>query len=405
MRLSVFVAVIIILSISLSVGLQVTNVNRQYRQLDPAFRTDIERIFDDQSLSEAVQQEQLQDVLIDFIQTEEGFAQFGATVIELFITRQRLLVLSALIALVFGVAGAVTIGRTIAAPISQVSRAANRVATGDLSARADVTVFFARTGKDSEIGNLVEDFNRMAAALERLERERQNMIADIAHELRTPLTILQGQIDAMSYGVVPLNGEQLGKLGRQTELLSRLVKDLRTLSLAEAERLSLDVTEVDLRSLVSDVVDGFQDGANTKNVRLTFTAEPTSVLTKLDGDRIAQVLINLLSNALRHAPEGGNVAVKLSVPGSKAVLSVADSGEGLSPDALKHVFDRFYRAEPSRDRASGGSGLGLSIAKAIVELHGGKMAAANSSKGAVFKVELPLVRGAAVHSLTSIKEG
>ena len=391
-RLTVFVTVIIVITVVLGIGLQAVNLNRQYRQLDPTFRGEIERIYDDPSLSEDERQVQLRLLTVAFLGSEEGFEQFLASMTEVFVTRQRLALLSTLIALAFGVTAAVLIGRTIAAPISQVSRAANRVAAGDLSARAETTTRFARVGKDSEIGNLVEDFNQMAASLERLEHERQNMIADIAHELRTPLTILQGQIDAMHYGVVPTNNEQLAKLSRQTELLSRLVKDLRTLSLAEAERLSLDLSEVDLRALVSDVVAGFQDTANTKNVTLTFAAEPASVLAKLDGDRVAQVLINLLSNALRHTPAGGSVAVKLSVPGSKVVLSVANSGEGLSPEALEHVFDRFYRAEPSRDRASGGSGLGLSISKAIVELHGGKMTAVNSSKGAVFKVELPLAR-------------
>ena len=403
-RLTAFVMVIIVITVLLGVGLQMINGNRQYRQLSPVFRAELERILDDPNLTEEVRQAQLQTLTVEYISGEEGFEQFIATM-ELFVMQQRLLVVSALIALAFGVTAAATVGRVVSAPISQVSRAAKQVAAGDLSARADVTTFFARVGKDSEISNLVEDFNAMATTLERLEHERQNMIADIAHELRTPLTILQGQIDAMNYGVVPLNSEQLGKLSRQTELLSRLVKDLRTLSLAEAERLSLDVTEVDLRSLVADVVDGFQDRANAENVALTFAAEPTSVLAKVDGDRIAQVLINLLSNALRHTPAGGSVAVKLTVPGSKAVVSVADSGEGLTPEALKHVFDRFYRAEPSRDRASGGSGLGLSISKAIVELHGGKMTAANTSKGAVFKVGLPLVRErSAVHLPSLVRE-
>ena len=405
-RLTAFVAVVIVITVVLGIGLQALSLNRQYRQLDPTFRGELERIYDDPNLSEAARQEALQRLTVAFLGSEAGFEQFLASMSEVFVARQRLALFSTLVALAFGVTAAAFIGRTIAAPISQVSRAAKRVAAGDLSARATISTRLARVGKDSEIGNLVEDFNRMAASLERLEHERQNMIADIAHELRTPLTILQGQIDAMSYGVVPLNSEQLGKLSRQTELLSRLVKDLRTLSLAEAERLSLDVTEVDLRALASDVVGGFQDSANAKNVTLTLKAEPASVLAKLDGDRIAQVLINLLSNALRHAPEKGSVVVKLSVPGSKAVLSVTDSGEGLSEEALKHVFNRFYRAEPSRDRASGGSGLGLSISKAIVELHGGRMTAANSSKGAVFKVELPLARDrSALHSLTPIREG
>ena len=404
-RLTAFVAVIIVITVLLGIGLQAFSLNRQYRQLDPTFRREIERIYDDPSLSETARQTQLRRLTVAFLASEEGFEQFLASMDKVFVTRQRVAVLSTLIALAFGVMAAATVGRLVAAPITQVSRAAKRVAAGDLSARAIISTRLARVGRDSEIGNLVEDFNSMAATLERLEHERQNMIADIAHELRTPLTILQGQIDAMHYGVVPLNSEQLDKLSRQTELLSRLVKDLRTLSLAEAERLSLDFLEVDLRTLAADVTDGFQDKANAKNVTLSFAADPAAVLAKLDGDRIAQVLINLLSNALRHTPPGGSVVVKLSVPGSRAMLSVTDSGAGLSPEAREHVFDRFYRAEPSRDRASGGSGLGLSISKAIVELHGGKLTAANSAKGAVFKVELPLVRErTAVHSLTAIRE-
>ena len=352
-RLTLFVSVVTAFSITLIVVLQIINSNRRYQQLSPAFQASFESIQEGSSLTEAERQERFQDVLVGFLETDEGFRQFEYFISDLRTARRQLTLIAGLIILAFGVTIASLVARFIAAPISQVSEAAKRAATGDLSARAHMPARFERFEKGSEVGNLVKDFNHMASSLERLESERQNMIADIAHELRSPLTIVQGQIDAMQYGVVPLDNEQLAKLSRQTELLARLIKDLRTLSLAEAQRLSLDKSDFDVCALSQDIIDGFQDKAQDKTITLTFAAQQASVMVLLDKDRIAQVIINLLSNALRHTPEGGRVMVRLRANKEEVVIVVADTGEGIPEEDLGRVFDRFYRVDSSRNRATG----------------------------------------------------
>ena len=304
--------------------------------------------------------------------------------------RTRLLLVTALVALPIGLLTALIIGNYVSRPVVAVSDAARRVAAGDLSARASVRGSLASRG---EAGELVRDFNKMAAALESLELERQNMITDVAHELRTPLTIIQGQVDAIQYGVVPLDRREVAKLSRHIELLSRLIKDLRVLSQADSRRLTLSVAELDLRELVADIVDGFQDQAVAGGISLQLQGSGgVPLLVEVDSDRIAQVLINLLSNALRHAREDGQVTVTVSASADGALVAVRDDGEGIRDEDLERVFQRFYRTDASRNRASGGTGLGLAIARAIAELHGGSLVAVNlAGQGAEFRLLLPVV--------------
>ena len=308
--------------------------------------------------------------------------------------RLRSLLIAALIAVPFGVLVALLIARHISKPITNVSKAARRVAHGDLSAR--VTPPSIR--HVGEISELTHNFNAMAESLERLEHERQAMVADIAHELRTPLTILQGHLDAIEDGVLPLDSDALGTLTKQTQLLSRLVTDLRTLSLADAGRLSLERRNVDLTELVRECKAAFSGSAQAKGVTIRLELPPTLPLCA-DPDRLLQVMGNLLSNALRHTSPSGEVTLQVEQSQEEAKLSVTDSGPGLSEEALGRVFNRFYRADMSRGRTTGGSGLGLAIVRALVELHSGRVLAANSAEGgAVFSVWLPL--GAPQRQLT-----
>lgn len=280
------------------------------------------------------------------------------------------------------------LARRITKPITAVAGAAARIADGDLSARAALPTH-ARNSQD-ETAVLAHNFNRMATALETLESERQAMIADIAHELRTPLTIVQGQLDAMQDGIVPFSHDELAKLDMQTELLGRLIDDLRTLSLADARRLTLERVPTDLVYLARRVTDSFRDKAQTHGLTLTFRSPSAQAPLEADPDRLAQVLTNLLENAVRYTPAGGWVGVSLRTLPGAIELSVEDSGPGLPPEALRHVFDRFYRADSSRRRAGGGSGLGLSIVRTLVELHGGYVEVRNRSEGgAAFHVTLP----------------
>jgi signal transduction histidine kinase len=387
-RLTFTVSTGIFLSMALLVVLVLVDNTVQLRKLDPEFQAGIRHIAANGGLDNPANADEFRELLVGYLQTEEGFAQSMQALLANFEMQGRLIRLAALFALPFGLGTALLVSRSLSKSINTISSAARRVAAGDFAARA---LLPGRTGPDSELGGLIRDFNRMAANLERLEQERQNMITDVAHELRTPLTIVQGQVDAMQFGVLPLDAEQLAKLSRHIELLSRLIRDLRTLSLADAQRLSLTVHVIDLWALTSDIIDGFQDQALAQGITLTLAGgSEGGLLVNADGDRIAQILINLVSNALRHTPQGGSVRVVLQGSDETVLLTVADSGEGLTPEAARSVFERFYRTDASRNRASGGSGLGLSIARALAELHGGSLTAGTArAGGAEFRLTLP----------------
>ena len=243
-----------------------------------------------------------------------------------------------------------------------------------------------RKGK-TEAQRLLEDFNIMAASLERLETERQATTAAIAHDLRTPLTILWGRLAGARDGLISLDKAEVELLLGQTELLARMVEDLRTLSLAEAGKLSLRRSTVDASDLVERVVMGYVSQAADKGVTLGASIAP-EIRLEADPDRIQQILVNLLDNALRFAPAGGRVWISLKAVKRSATLSVRDDGPGIGEEALKHVFKRFYREDTARSGA--GTGLGLAIVHSLVSLHGGSVSASNHpSGGALFEVTLP----------------
>ncbi len=274
----------------------------------------------------------------------------------------------------------------LARPLSAVSRAARLFAEGDLSARARLLPGQGRNERrwGGEAIRLVEDFNVMAASLERLETERQATTAAIAHELRTPLAVLQARLAALRDGVFALDAREVHLLAQQTELLARLVEDLRTLSLAEAGKLTLYPHTCNLSALVKDVVESFEPRAAAKGVRLEVRAEEVTLIG--DAARLRQVVANLLDNALRFTPETGSVEVALQMDQAGVSLRVRDTGPGFGEGDRARVFERFYRADADRS----GSGLGLAIVKSLVELHGGRVEAMNApGGGAVFRVSLP----------------
>jgi signal transduction histidine kinase len=283
---------------------------------------------------------------------------------------------------------AILISSRIARPLWAVSKAAEQVAQGEWAARASMAKRAIRG--NSETARLVRNFNTMADSLERLEVERTANVAAIAHELRTPLTVLRGRLEAIRDGVITLDGKESSLLVQQVELLSSLVNDLRTLSLAEAGKLSLQLQTLNVAALTKNIVAGFEARAGEKSVRLeVFT--PAQLEVKLDPNRYHQVLGNLLENALRHTPEGGFVRVNLESRELSAELLVRDSGIGIPDHDLEKIFERFYRVDHSRNRASGGSGLGLAIVRAVIEAHGGIILARNAQGGgAEFRVSLPL---------------
>jgi two-component system OmpR family sensor kinase/two-component system sensor histidine kinase BaeS len=274
--------------------------------------------------------------------------------------------------------------RQITSPLRTLSQAAGAIAGGDLSRRVVVR-------SDDEIGRVAQSFNQMAESLAHADAQRRNLIADIAHELRTPLTIVQGNLEALMDGVYDLTPENIALVHRHSVVLSRLVADLRDLALAEAGQLRLERKPISLSAVMAQVSEGLETQAREKNVTLKIKADDALPLVEADEQRIAQVLFNLMSNALRHTPVGGTITMGAEPRDGRVLVSVRDTGSGIAPEDLPHVFERFYRADRSRARATGGSGLGLTIAKQIVEAHGGQIWAQSwLGAGSTFGFSLPL---------------
>jgi signal transduction histidine kinase len=242
-----------------------------------------------------------------------------------------------------------------------------------------------------EIDELTAAFNNMAAELQRAAELRNNLMADVSHELRTPLTVLEGNLRAALDHVYELDDEQIANLYEQTRHLIRLVNELRELALAEAAQLPLDEDPVDLADLIQETVAVFEPLAEEKGVHLRAALGESLAPVRGDRSRLRQVLHNLLANALRHTNKEGSVTVRGVNSPTGVVVAIQDTGEGMEAHQLEHIFDRFYRTDPSRSRESGGSGLGLAIVKAIVEAHGGKVGvtSAGLGQGSTFTVTLP----------------
>jgi len=296
---------------------------------------------------------------------------------------QQSLVWAAVLAAVLSLALGVLVSRLLTAPLARLTAAAQAIAAGDLSQRVQVQ------SKD-EIGDLGAAFNGMAASLAEAETLRRNLIADISHELRTPLTIIQGNIQAILEGVYPLEMAQMAGLYDETRLLTRLVDDLHDLALAEAGQLRLDRTPVNVSSLARTAAGQFDPVAEAADVKLTLETSEDVPEVLGDADRLAQVLRNLLSNAIRHTPAGGQVTMRVGCSGEQVTIQVADTGSGIAPEDLPYVFDRFYRGDKSRSRRGGGAGLGLAISRQLVTAHGGHIGVASSpGLGTMFTITLP----------------
>ncbi len=268
-----------------------------------------------------------------------------------------------LAALVAFVLGTVLI-RQITRPLAALNEASQQIAAG----HRDVQV--PDQSRD-ELGRLGQTFNQMVSSLQTQETLRRNLMADVAHELRTPLSGIQGTVEAMQDGIFPLTPDNLDNIHEQVLLLNRLVEDLRTLSNAEAGQLSLRRQTVDLARVATRQRAAQFVQFQQKGVDLTLHVDDPLPTVLGDEERLGQVLGNLLANALRHTPAGGSVDLRLSAANSHVEIAVVDNGEGVDADDLPHIFDRFYRGDRSRSRQTGGSGLGLSIVRQLVNAHGG----------------------------------
>jgi two-component system OmpR family sensor kinase/two-component system sensor histidine kinase BaeS len=283
---------------------------------------------------------------------------------EAFLSQLRgALIIAALAAGGIGTVLGFIISRTIAAPLGHLAKAARDFAAHRWERRAPVQ-------GTSEIAEVAVAFNAMADELQRAETLRRNLMADIAHELRTPLTVMQGSLRALLDGVYPLELREIASIYDETRLLSRLVADLRELALAESGQLALNVQPVEVAPVLRTVADRFTAAAETQQTRIALMNGNTLPRVEADPDRLTQVLDNLLTNALRHTA-GGTITVSSESMDEHVRISVQDTGEGIASEDLSHVFDRFYRADDSRSRSTGGVGLGLAIAKSWVEAMGG----------------------------------
>ena len=276
------------------------------------------------------------------------------------------------------------LSRRITSPIGVLAKAARRLGRGDLSQRVELQ-------GEGEVAALAQAFNSMAADLEHAEQLRRNLVADVAHELRTPLSNIQGYLEAIRDRVMKPDAATIRSLNEEAALLSRLVDELQELSLAEAGELKLVYQAEDIAKLVKQAVTPWQPQLTTKEISLSLDLPDNLPLVNIDWQRVNQVLHNLLENAVAHTGKGGTINVAATTQGDWVEVSVSDTGEGIPAEDLPNIFERFYRVDKSRARVTGGSGLGLTIAKRLVEAHGGTITVQSKlGKGSRFSFTLPI---------------
>ena len=275
-----------------------------------------------------------------------------------------------LLTIIFGL----LLTRRVVYPLAEVIAAAQAVTRGDLSARVQVS-------GPTDVRDLTDNFNRMADSLEQNEMQRRNLLADVAHELRTPLTVMRGKLEGILDGIYPPDESHIAPVLEETYLLERLVEDLRLLTLAETRQIHFEIKEVDVDALVGRLIPLFEAQASEKGIILRGETTPDLPTVMADPQRLEQVLGNLVSNALRHVPEGGEIIVAATKTDSGLRVSVRDNGPGVPEADISRLFERFWRGEKSRSRNSGGAGLGLAIAKQLIEAQGGAIRAQNRPEG------------------------
>ncbi len=291
---------------------------------------------------------------------------------------------AALAAILTGLILGIFLARRLTRPVRELTSATRAMAKGDLEQRVPVR-------SQDELGELAASFNQMSADLARANELRRQMTADIAHDLRTPLSVIKGYAEGLRDGVLPATPDTFQTVHQEAEHLSRLVEDLRTLSLADAGELTLIRELVHPRELLERTAAAHLPRAQQLEIDLQVTAEPNVPAVNVDPERMAQVLGNLVSNALRHTPAGGQILLAAAQRGSNALLTVQDNGAGIAPDKMRRIFTRFYRGDAARQAHEGESGLGLAIAKSLVELHGGTISVESVlGEGTAFTIVLPV---------------
>ena len=295
----------------------------------------------------------------------------------------KALIYASLSAIGLAVALGLLFTRTLLKPLQNLNIAIKNMEKGEL--KQDVP----KTSND-ELGEVIDGFNQMSSALASANARRDQMTADIAHELRNPLTVINGYLEAMQDGSLEITQERLTFIQDEVDQLNRLVNDLRTLALADAGQLDIHKGEVDAQVIFNHLANAHTLQAESKGISLIFTREPGFQKIYADEGRVLQILSNLINNAIRHTHQGGSIHTWGRTTGGMDIISVTDTGEGIAPQDLDLVFDRFYRGDPSRQTSSGESGLGLSIVRALVEAHGGHVTVESEvGKGTTFTISLP----------------
>lgn len=299
------------------------------------------------------------------------------------------LLYAALTATIAALALSFLFSRSVVAPVLAMSHATQRIADGRYDERVQAS------GED-ELAQLAMRFNEMAEKLNQVESMRRRLIGDVSHELRTPLTAIKGSMEGLMDGVLPANEETFQQIHAEADRLNRLVDDLQELSRVESRAYQLDFRSLDVSSFVRTVTKRLAPQAQAKRISLELELPPDLPPLLADEDRAVQILSNLTGNALQYTPEGGRVTISARQANNDEVqISVRDTGIGIPTEHLSHIFDRFYRVDKSRSRqAGGGSGIGLTIARALVDAHGGRIwvESGGDGKGSVFTFTIPIVK-------------
>jgi signal transduction histidine kinase len=302
------------------------------------------------------------------------------------------LVYAGLAAFAAGGIASLLLSRRLMAPVKSMMQASQRIAEGDYSKRVPTSSTSSATNQD-ELDQLAHSFNRMAEKLEQVETMRRQLIADVSHELRTPLTAIKGSMEALIDGVLPAERSTYESVYREADRLQRLVEDLQELSPVESGGIQLTLKPINISLLINTALKRMQPAFDEKKIKLVSELEEKNPRVMVDEDRILQVIINLLSNSLQFTPKKGVVKVSAEKNKNDLIISIKDSGIGIKPHDLEHIFERFYRADKSRSRQEGGgSGIGLTIAQSLIHAHGGRIwvESEGEGKGSVFHFSLPL---------------
>ncbi len=294
----------------------------------------------------------------------------------------RYLIWASLVALVCAVVGSVVLTRKVLRPLSMMTDVTTQLAAGEYAARVPIT-------SRDEVGQLGDAFNRMADSLQQTEHLRRTMVSDVAHELRTPLTNMQGYLEALRDNVVTPNPAVFDLLHEETLRLVKLVEALLQLTKADAARMTLHLQPVALHEIVDHAVDLLQPQFVANDIRVCSRLAPEITTVMADKDKLGQAIHNLLQNAWQYTPPGGAVDIDIRQETGQLILRVTNSGEGIAPDDVPFIFERFYRGEKSRSRDRGGAGIGLAIVKQLIEAHGGQVGADSTAESTCIWFTLP----------------